>query len=228
MTDPDKIPVNEPMFNIPVPAFFAVAALLFIHVAQVLLLNGNSDDHLVWLASFIPSRFADAPLGSFYSLVSYSMLHGGWSHLINNCVWLVAFGSPVAAALGGTRFTLFWIVCSVAAALIHFAADPGSPIPMIGASGAVSGMMGAAARAGFRLRADANITLTRGSLPSIRRVLSSTSVLVFLLIYLVVNVGIGIGEAAMPGLSSIAWQAHIGGLAAGFLLFSLFLRRSPS
>ena len=228
MTDSDKIPVNEPMFNIPAPALFAVAALFFIHIARVFLLDGNSDDWLVWLASFIPSRFADVPLGSFYTLVSYSLLHGGWSHLINNCVWLVAFGSPVAAALGGTRFTLFWIVCSVAAALIHFAADPGSIIPMIGASGAVSGMMGAAARAGFRLRADASTTRTRSSLPTIRRVLSSTSVLVFLLIYLVINVGVGIGEAAMPGLSSIAWQAHIGGLVAGFLLFSLFLRRSAS
>lgn len=228
MTDPEKIPVSEPIFNIPAPALFAVSALVFIHIALVFLFYGKGGDQLLWLASFIPSRFADAPFSSSYTLVSYSLLHGGWSHLINNCVWLVAFGSPVAAALGGTRFTLFWIVCSVAAALIHFAADPGSPIPMIGASGAVSGMMGAAARAGFRLRADASTTRTRSSLPSIRRVLSSTSVLVFLLIYLVINVGIGIGEAAMPGLSSIAWQAHIGGLVAGFLLFSLFLRRGAS
>jgi membrane associated rhomboid family serine protease len=228
MTDPDRFPAREPMLNIPAAALFAIALLFLIHIARMYIFNGNTDDELVWLASFIPARFAESPFGSFHTLVSYSLLHGGWSHLINNCVWLVAFGSPVAAALGGTRFTLFWIACSIAAAFIHFAAGPGSPIPMIGASGAVSGMMGAAARAGFKLRADAGTTRTRASLPSIRRALSSTNVLMFLLIYLVINVGIGVGEAAMPGMSSIAWQAHIGGLVAGFLLFSLFLRRNPS
>jgi membrane associated rhomboid family serine protease len=192
---------------------------------MVFVFSDSRGQSIVWLASFIPARFSEAPVAWLVTLASYSLLHGSWGHLINNCVWLVAFGSPVAAALGGRRFFVFWVMCSAAAALIHFMADRSSPIPMIGASGAVSGMMGAAARAGFRLRADGPAIRSRNSLPSMARALSSTNVLVFLIIYLLVNIGIGLGEAAVPGISGIAWQAHIGGLAAGFFLFSLFLRR---
>ena len=126
-----------------------------------------------------------------HTLFSYSSLHGSWGHLANNSLWLVAFGSPVAAALGGIRFGLFWLICSVAAALVHLSADPSSMVPMIGASGAVSGMMGAAARAGFRLRANQPALNLPLVLPSLFSVLRNRSVIAFLCLYLAVNVGIG-------------------------------------
>lgn len=179
---------------------------------------------IVWDGAFIPARFYELPRSYFYTLATYSLLHGSWGHLINNCVWLIAFGSPIAAALGGPRFTLFWITCAVAAALIHFAAAPTSTIPMIGASGAVSGMMGAVARAGFRLPVEASAGQSLNRLPPMGSVLLSRSVQAFILVYLLINIGIGFGEAAAPGLSGIAWQAHIGGLIAGFFLFSIFVR----
>lgn len=126
--------------------------------------------------------------------------------------------------LGGFRFWLFWIACAVAAALIHFMATPTSTIPMIGASGAVSGMMGAVARTGLRMPVYEGASQDLYRLPTIGLVLSSRNVQAFIFVYLLINLGIGFGETAKPGLSGIAWQAHIGGLVGGFFLFSIFVR----
>ena len=175
--------------------------------------------------SFIPARFLENPISSSYSLASYSLLHGSAGHLVNNCVWLIAFGSPIASALGILRFTVFWIVCASAAALVHFAAGPNSTIPMIGASGAVSGLMGAVVRSGFRVDVQLKPRHAHAKLPSVAKVLTSRSVLVFLLVYLLINLAIGVGQGNAAGTSAIAWQAHMGGVSAGFLLLPLFVSR---
>lgn len=216
---------KEPILNVPATILYAVVILGLAHLFVSAAASRDVANWIIWDGAFIPARFSVLPFSFFYTLASYSLLHGGWGHLINNCVWLIAFGSPIAAALGGFRFTLFWITCAVAAALIHFAAAPTSTIPMIGASGAVSGMMGAVARAGFTLPVEANAGQSRHRLPPLGKVLSSRSVQAFILVYLLINIGIGFGEAAAPGLSGIAWQAHIGGLISGFFLISIFVRR---
>jgi membrane associated rhomboid family serine protease len=216
---------KEPILNVPATILFAVVILCLTHFLLSVAASPDFSSWTVWYGAFIPVRFAEQPMSSLSTLGSYSLLHGSWGHLINNCVWLLAFGSPIAAALGGLRFTLFWITCAAAAAIIHFAADPTSSIPMIGASGAVSGMMGAVARAGFSFHADESLEQLHDSLPPMRAVLSSRSVQMFLLVYLLINIGIGLGGMSASGLTGIAWQAHIGGLVAGFFLFSLFVHR---
>lgn len=217
---------RQPAFNIPASILAVLAACIIIHVARVYVLDRHSDLYVLFYGAFIPARYAES-LGweAFTSPVTYSLLHGSIGHLLNNSVWLVAFGSPVAKAMSNLRFALFWIACSVVAALFHYLADPASLAPMIGASGAVSGMMGAAARAGFRLRADGE----GGAiiLPPIAQLVRSRTVLTFLGFYLLTNGGIGIfGASAGSPVANIAWQAHIGGLAAGFLLLPRFLLRT--
>ena len=98
-------------------------------------------------------------------------------------------------------------------------------LPMIGASGAVSGLMGAVVRSGFRVDVQLKPRHAHAKLPSVAKVLTSRSVLVFLLVYLLINVAIGVGQVNAAGTSAIAWQAHMGGLFAGFLLFPLFVSR---
>ncbi len=217
---------RQPALNIPASILAVLTACFVIHIARNYLLSQDSNLYTLFYGAFIPARYAES-LGweAFTSPVTYSLLHGSIGHLLNNSVWLVAFGSPVAKAMSNLRFALFWIACSIVAALFHYLADPASLAPMIGASGAVSGMMGAAARAGFRLRADGE---GRGIiLPPIADLIRSRTVLTFLGFYLLTNVGIGIfGASAGSPVANIAWQAHIGGLVAGFLLLPYFLRRS--
>lgn len=215
---------KEPILNLPATIQFAVLLLVMIHLSLTYMIGPGTRVFVVFSGAFIPARFQAEPLANMYRLASYSLLHGSAGHLVNNCIWLVAFGSPVAISLGRTRFLLFWITCSAAAALLHCSVDSTSSVPMIGASGAVSGMMGALARAGFVIRAGDSAPQSRQSLPTIRQALSSKTVLGFLFVYLLINAGIGLGGAVAPELSAIAWQAHIGGMFAGFFLFPIFIQ----
>ncbi len=216
---------HQRALNIPNSIVAVLAACFMIHIARNHVLSENSNLHILFYGAFIPARYAESPgWEAFTSPVTYSFLHGSFGHLLNNSVWLVAFGSPVAKAMSNLRFALFWIACSMIAALFHYLADPSSVAPMIGASGAVAGMMGAAARSGFRLRADAESDDQALMLPPIKRVLRSRTVLMFLGLYILINVGIGVfGATDGSPVANIAWQAHIGGLVAGFVLLPLFV-----
>lgn len=221
-------PKREPAINIPTSILAVLAVCFIVHFARDYLLSENHNLLVLFYGSFIPARYAEnLNWEAFTSPVTYSLLHGSVGHLLNNSVWLVAFGSPVAKAMTNVRFCLFWIATAMIAALFHYLADPTSMAPMIGASGAVSGMMGAAARAGFRLKADDELVGGRFVLPPIVQLIRSRTVLTFLGFYLLTNVGIGVfGASAGSPVANIAWQAHIGGLTGGFFLLPLFLRQS--
>ncbi len=173
-----------------------------------------------------------------WTLVTYAFLHGAWSHVLLNTVWLVAFGPPVARRFGAAGFLVFMGVTAIAAALAHWAVAPMDFMPLIGASGSDSGLMGAAARFVFQpggplgpqtyprpLRREIE------DLPaaSLREMLAEPRVRVFLLIWLGTNFVFGafarsLGLSDMP----VAWVAHLGGFVAGILTFPLFDRRRPS
>ena len=81
-----------------------------------------------------------------WTVLSYALLHGGWAHLGLNAVWLLAFGAPLARRIGALRFLILFASSAVAGAAAHYAVDPLSLQPLVGASAAVSGCMGAAVR----------------------------------------------------------------------------------
>jgi membrane associated rhomboid family serine protease len=144
-------------------------------------------------------------------------------HLVVNMVWLAAFGSPLAYRLGPARLLAFWVFTSIAAALFHFLAHSGDVVPVIGASGAISGMMGAASRFGFRMERRDGRPAFAGRMLTIFEALRSRAVLVFLAVWMVVNVVTGLGFLA-PGVTNpIAWEAHIGGFLAGFFCLAPFV-----
>lgn len=92
---------------------------------------------------FTPSLFAAAPLTEGLTLLSYAFLHGGWAHLFGNLVFLFVFGDNVEDRLGHLRFAAFYLVGAVVAAVTHMFATSEPNIPMIGASGAISAVLGA-------------------------------------------------------------------------------------
>ena len=217
---------REPLVNLPAVVTMLLILLAAVHLVRTQFLNAEQDFSLLVHAAFIPifySGAANFDAWSFTAPFTYTLLHGDWLHLGVNAVWLAAFGSPLAHRLGWPRFLVFWAVTGLAAAALHFAIYPSSEAPLIGASGAISGMMGAAARFGFRTERTARGALFSGPPLSVPDSLRSRGVLVFLVIWMAVNALTGLA-GAVPGLSGqIAWEAHVGGFLAGFLGLGLFL-----
>lgn len=223
---------SEPVFNLPRVVVIALGLLWAIHLIRVGLLGRIQDLGLLLETAFIPLRYAvpltDQSPAWLWSPVTYSLLHGSFAHIIVNSLWLVAFGSIVARRIGTTRFVLFWVASAVAAVALHLALHWGDDVPVIGASGVVSGLMGAAARFAFpqsgRFRREKAHFLPR---LSVVESLSNRTVLVYVGLWFGINALAAFGFGSDPsGTTQIAWEAHIGGFLFGFLGFAFFDRRS--
>jgi membrane associated rhomboid family serine protease len=221
---------RQPIFNVPAVVLCLIAALAAAHLARTLASPAQS---AAWIAdyAFIPARYSAAWLAAngvdgglwwqrAIPFVSYMALHNDWVHLGINCLWLLAFGPVVARRWGVSLFLAFFLVCGVAGAATHLALNWASPMPVIGASGAISGLMAA----GLRL------------LPSMRPVpgesgllpIWSRQIFLFSLVWMGMNVIAGVTGMGMGGESGlIAWQAHMGGFIAGLLLAGPFDRIRP-
>ena len=167
-----------------------------------------------------------------WTLLTYAFLHGSWTHVALNTIWLVAFGPPIARRFGSLKFLLFMAVTAIFSALAHWASAPMDFSPLIGASGADSGLMGAATRFMFQPGAPLGAfgSIDRPEIESIpaaslRGVFVEPRALIFLGVWLATNFIFGAG-AQMLGLSDmpVAWVAHLGGFFAGLVLFPLFDR----
>ena len=168
-----------------------------------------------------------------WTLLSYGLLHADWAHIGLNGVWLLAFGTPVARRLGAGRFFAILAVTTLAGALAQWAAHPLDAAPVIGASAAVSGCMGATLRFMFQPHVPMAASIDAAGegrrqaflqpARSLRGLLADRRATTFMIAWFVTNLVFGLGSGSL-GLASgpIAWEAHIGGFAAGLLLFGRF------
>ncbi len=155
--------------------------------------------------------------------VSYMFLHADLTHLAINCLWLLAFGAIVARRLGSWKFLLFFLICGVASAAIHLGFNWESPAAVIGASGAISGLMAA----GIRMLSVPGVSGAVGR-PGLAPILSP-QVLVFSLFWVAINLVFGLTGLSFGGETQpIAWDAHLGGYFAGLLLADPFDRWARS
>jgi membrane associated rhomboid family serine protease len=154
-----------------------------------------------------PARLWLTPLTAMF-------LHGGWLHLAGNLLYLWIFGAAVEEVLGHARFALLYAVCGVAAAAVQVASDPGSFVATVGASGAVSGVLGAYA-----------VTHPTRRLQLLWPPLRVPAA-VFFLAWVGLQVLSGVGAERSGG--GIAWWAHVGGFAAGAALGRAMWVRKPS
>lgn len=228
---------QPPAFNIPTAIVFATAALVGLHLLRVSLPDEESLRMLLALA-FIPARYEGEIPGlpggewsAVTSFVTYMFVHGDWTHLAVNTVWMLAFGSAVAKRIGNLRFTLFSLLCGVVGALTHLAIHFGEPVPVVGASAAISGQMAGAVRFMFGAgRAVVALPANLESVPlaGIGQTLANPRFLLFLGVWVLLNILFGLGGMQIDGAgSSIAWEAHIGGFLCGLFAFGLFDRGIP-
>ncbi len=161
----------------------------------------------------------DPPLKVFRSMITSMFLHGSWLHLIGNMWFFWIFGNNVEDRLGAARFLLFYLLGGLIAVIFHYAAAPTSPIPVIGASGAVSAVLGGYLttwpNARIRCLAYVVLFLTTISLPA----------WFFISLWFLAQIT-GVLSAAGAEAGGIAWWAHIGGFLAGIFLMLLMGGRS--
>jgi membrane associated rhomboid family serine protease len=191
----------------------AVLWLIGINVAIQLLrsvLSDDTDASLIQQFGLVPAAYTGGStdlLSQVAAPITYQFLHGGWIHLLVNMVTLAAFGAPVERLLGSRRFILFYLSAGVVAGLVHVLLFSDSVDPVIGASGAISGIFG-------------------GVLMLMRSVGSLTSILPVAAIWIGLNVFFGI-FGGTPGAAGeqVAWVAHIGGFVYGLAAIRLFVPR---
>lgn len=221
--------LSEPIFNLPAIVVILGAACIAVHAVRVYLLTPDQDFELLVRTAFIPVRYSGEyviDVWAFTSPVTYAFLHGGLAHLFLNMIWFAAFGSPLANRLGTSRMLGFWIAASVGAVLLHYVVHPLDEAPVIGASGAISGMMGAAARYGFRIDRSSGRSVFSGAILPIGVALRLRPVAAFLIVWFGLNLLSGLAGFIPEVGAAIAWEAHIGGFLVGFLGIGLFDRRA--
>lgn len=218
---------HTPLFNIPPVIVFIVLVCGLAFLIPEYFFSELFYDAFYYYCSFVPIFFSHDFVKFWYTPVSYSFLHASLMHIAVNMMWLIVFGSPLANRIGNFKFIIFWCVCSTTAALAHLFIYPESYIPMVGASGAISGMMGAAARYGFRqvkINNGNGRSEFSGPILSIGRSLTSISVVVFIGTWIIIDIITGFASPSIGNEGAIAWVAHIGGMVTGFLLIGLFDR----
>jgi membrane associated rhomboid family serine protease len=143
-------------------------------------------------------------------------MHGSWLHLIGNMWFLWIFGNNIEDSMGHTRFLVFYLLCGVLAAAAHIASAPGSAIPTVGASGAISGIMGAYLLLYPRVR-----VYTLFILLFFIRIIPVRAWFILLLWFAIQLIS---GSTDVTG-EGVAFWAHVGGFVAGVVLVKLFENR---
>jgi membrane associated rhomboid family serine protease len=204
---------------------YVTAALIILNVVIFLLAGGfQGADVLAQMVTgygVVPTELLDVkrvpspalnPVAEPLTLLTYMFFHAGWLHLFSNMVFLWVFGDNIEDAYGHLGFLLFYLICGLVGAVAHVAEHPDSHVPLVGASGAISGVLGSY----FLLFPKVKITVLAYVVP-LRLpawiVLGSWIALQFVNLFMM-------GSEAQV----VAWWAHIGGLGAG-LLITLVLRR---
>ena len=162
--------------------------------------------------ALIPYELVRHPIKSYPTLYTSMFLHAGIGHLVGNMLYLWIFGNNIEDVLGKFRFILFYFICGTIAALGHIATDMESQIPMVGASGAISGILGAYLILFPFARIKTFVFL--GVFWTIARVPAIALLLIW--------IGLQILNSLEPGAGGTAWFAHIGGFIAGVLLILPF------
>ncbi|MBI4169332.1 MAG: rhomboid family intramembrane serine protease [Acidobacteria bacterium] len=214
---------DNPTRTFPFVTVLLIAANLALFLWEVLLSAGARDELILKLA-VIPFEIthlepgeADLVLYNGMTLLTAMFVHGGVLHLAGNMIYLWIFGNNIEDSMGHARFLLFYILCGLAASFAQIAASPLSRVPMIGASGAISGVLG-----GYLILFPAARVLTLVFVFFFVRIVPIPAVIVLGFWFLIQLVNAG---QIAPG--GVAWFAHIGGFITGLALIALFRRRRP-
>ena len=210
--------------SVPISGYILMISTALVFIKE-LMLEDRLLNQAVATYGLIPAVFLAglernaADIAVYLPLISNLFLHGGWLHIIGNLWYLKIFGDNVEDRLGHGSFLLFYLLCGIIANLVQVIVDPTSTVPTIGASGAISGVLGAYF-VSFPLAKVSTLVpifffVTVIEVPA----------MLFLGLWFFLQLQSGTASLYMTG-ANVAWWAHIGGFAAGVVLIKLFPRRS--
>lgn len=246
MTDDEKSQENQPaarpqpIFNLPGVVSALCGLMLAVHIAASFLDPLGRQQLILWFG-FIPVRLTAFSenvwdvLPLIWTPITHAFLHASWEHVLINTAWLAIFATPIArryGPMGVIGLFLLSAVAGAAAFAVTVFAGVGQAVVLIGASGGVAGLTGAAVRFMFQPvlwgkapGSDEPIVLGR-QLATLGEVFRNPRSRWFTLVWIVLNAAIPlIGFFAPEMDAQIAWQAHLGGFIAGMVLVPLFERR---
>jgi len=221
---------SPPIFNAPRSVVWLIGLIVVIHISRALI-PVDWDELVIFYFAFFPGKYAGDVSISFVekivAFVSHMFLHGDFRHVGFNAIWLLALGTPVARRLSAKRFFSLFLICGVLGALSHLMLIPLSGSPMVGASGAIAGMMGAAVRFALYVPGGYARSMREGFGGGLIAPLTDRRVLIFSGLWIALNIVLGLSGGPMSSAGqSIAWDVHIAGYFAGLFLFPLFDRGS--
>jgi membrane associated rhomboid family serine protease len=240
---------RQPVFNLPASVAALAGLLIAVHLASTLVLNQNAYGEFVFwfgfipLRGFLPDRFVGGALPLLWTPLTHAFLHAGWEHVLLNTVWLVIFATPVARRYGGTPMLVLFVLSAIAGAaafaltsyfelgamVVATELPPGQVL--VGASGGVAGLTGAAVRFMFQPVIWDRDPETGSARPLGRRLASfadlarSRQARFFILVWVLLNAAVPLLPLVTGEPVDVAWQTHLGGFFAGLLLVPLFERR---
>ena len=211
------IPLRDtiPSETFPVMTRLLIAANVAMFLYQVSL--GTAAEPFIYTHGLIPRRFGAG--GAIAPLLTSMFLHGGWMHLIGNMLYLHIFGDNVEDRLGHVRFLLLYLVAGMAAGMTQVVANPGSPLPMVGASGAIAGVTGA-----YFVFFPHGRIVTLVPIFVFLQIVEIPAVF-FLLFWFVLQLMLGIGSLGSEAAGGVAFWAHVGGFVSGIVLGPILARR---
>lgn len=203
-----------PFINI---VLIAANVLAFLYELQ---LGPPALESFIFSWGLVPAHLIGDPSTAWTTIFTAMFLHGGWFHLLSNMWFLHIFGDNVEARLGGGRYLIFYLLSGVAAVLLQTYVLPTSQVPMIGASGAIAGVLGAYL-----------ISFPRSRIASLVPILFIFTIIevpavIFLVFWFIIQLYSGLFAMQGGSASGIAWWAHIGGFVFGVIMVSFFARRT--
>ncbi len=203
---------DNPRVLFPFVTFGIIILNVLIFLGQFWISSNDPDigKSLVYMYGFVPAEFN--PLTIFTSM----FMHGGFAHIIGNMWFLYIFGDNVESILGHIKYFIFYLACGIGAALAQFFVEPASQVPMIGASGAVAGVLGA-----YMIR----FPKARVHVLAVIIIFITTFVVpaqIVLGLWFLMQLSGGLGSLGVDTTGGVAWFAHIGGFIIGVTSLKYF------
>ena len=202
---------DNPRVLVPYVTYGILGINILVFIGQILLSISDPDlgTAIVYTFGFVPAKF------SIITIITSMFIHGGLAHIIGNMWFLWLFGDNVESVLGHLKYFLFYMVCGIGAALGQFLISTSSQVPMVGASGAIAGILGAYMIQFPKARVHVLVILifiTTIAVPA----------QIVLGLWFLMQLTGGLGTLGMDTTGGVAWFAHVGGFISGVGLLKRF------
>jgi membrane associated rhomboid family serine protease len=204
---------HQPTYKLPLITYVIIAVNVVVFLIEMVTAD---QDAFIYTFALVPELVDFSKIGSLYPFITSQFLHAGFFHILSNMWFLKIFGDNVEEKFNHVLYLLVYILSGIVGGLAQYIFSPNSDIPMLGASGAVAGVLGAYLVFFPRHRIETLIPF--GVFTRIIQV----PAFIMLVYWLITQIFSGIGSIAYASVGGVAWFAHIGGFVTGWIVAKFF------